>query len=85
MLPPIVQFRKDLWMSWSKLCVQAKKYKMQKQICLRNLNKNFLKLDSRAILYAYNLLGYGESITEQVIFQKTKTQKCQKHMSPKLN
>ena len=43
----------------------SKKLKNVKQICLQNLNKNCLKLDSRPILYAYNLLGYGETLSEK--------------------
>ena len=34
-------------------------------MCIQNLNKKCLKLDSRPILYAYNLLGYGESLSEK--------------------
>ncbi len=42
-----------------------KKLKNVKNICLQNLNKNCLKLDSRPILYVYNLLGYGETLSDK--------------------
>ena len=65
MLPPIFQFRIDCWMIWNKLFFQKIILKHVNNICLRNLNKQCLKLDSRPILYAYNLLGYGETLSEQ--------------------
>ena len=34
-------------------------------MCLHNLIKHWLKLDSRPILYVYNLLGYGETLSEK--------------------
>ena len=50
---------------------------MSKNICLQNLNKQCLKLDSRPILYAYNLLGYGETLSENPEKLKNiKNQKC---------
>ncbi len=63
-LPPIVQFRNDCWMIWNNLFVQKTTQTCQ-NICLQNLNKTCLKLDSRPILYAYNLLGYGETLSEK--------------------
>ncbi len=42
-----------------------------KHICLQHLNKKCLKLDSRPILYAYNFLGCGETLSKQS--GKTKT------------
>ena len=44
---------------------KTKSQKCQKTKCLQNLNKNCLKLDSRPILYVYNLLGYGETLSEK--------------------
>ena len=49
-----------------KQCIFSKQHlKNVKIICLQNLNKQCLKLDSRPILYAYNLLGYGETLSEK--------------------
>ena len=48
----------------NKNTILKKSQKCQKT-CLQHLNKKCLKLDSRPILYVYNLLGYGETLSEK--------------------
>ncbi len=74
---PICQFRNDFWMIWNKLFFQKQKTQKYQKICLQNLYNKCLKLESRPILYVYNLLGYGETHSEksgksQTISEKTK-------------
>ncbi len=46
-------------------------------MCHENVYKTCLKLDFRPILYAYNLLGYGETLSGKIRKSQT-NQKCLK-------
>ena len=76
MLSLYFHVRNDFWTIWN--IFQKQKTQTFQNMCHENVYKTCLKLDVRPILDAYNLLVYGETLSD-------KTGKSQKKIKKRVN